>query len=110
MMPQGTVSFVAVAKITDVEEDAVIKVVALGKKLAVYKYQGVFFATDEICSHAEASLAEGFMIDDTIECPLHGACFSIRTGEALSPPATKPIGVYPVRVENDEIQIGVPMD
>lgn len=107
-MISENVTFVAVAKASDVAEDSVIKVVALGRKLAVYNFQGAFYATDEICSHAEASLADGFMIDDTIECPLHGACFSIKTGKALSPPATEPIGTYPVKVENEEIHIGFP--
>jgi len=46
-----------------------------GLSFAVYNLDGKFYATDEICSHAHASLAEGFIQDDTIECPLHGACF-----------------------------------
>jgi nitrite reductase/ring-hydroxylating ferredoxin subunit len=101
-------TFVAVGKVGDVAVGAVIKVEANGKALALYNVDGTYYATDQICTHAYASLAEGFVIDDTIECPLHGATFSIRTGEALSPPATDPLATYPVRVEGESILVGLP--
>jgi len=100
--------FHAVAKADAVAPGNVIKVEANGLCFALYNLDGAFYATEEICSHAHASLAEGFIIDDTIECPLHGACFSIKTGEALTAPATDPVQTYPVRVENDDILIGIP--
>lgn len=100
--------FVAVAKADAVSPGNVIRVEANGICLALYNLDGTFYATEEICSHAHASLAEGFIIDDTIECPLHGACFSIRTGEALSAPATDPVITYPVRVEGDDVLVGIP--
>lgn len=100
--------FHPVSKIDAVAPGAVIKVEANGLCFALYNLDGAFYATEEICSHAHASLAEGFIIDDTIECPLHGACFSIKTGEALSAPATDPVQTYPVRIENGEILIGIP--
>ena len=101
-------SFVRVAKVGDLAPGGVMKVEANGKALALFNLDGSYYATDEICSHAHASLAEGFVIDDCIECPLHGATFSIKTGEALSAPATDPIATYPVRVEADDILVGVP--
>lgn len=100
--------FVAVAKADSVGPETVIKVEANGLSFALYNVDGDFYATEEICSHAHASLAEGFIIDDTIECPLHGACFSIKTGEALSAPATDPILTYPVRVDGNDVLIGIP--
>ena len=104
---ESSLVFVFVAKVSDVAQGAVIKVEVVGLDLAPFNLDGTFYATDEICTHAHASLAEGFVIGDTVECPLHGACFSIKTGEALSPPATKPLKTYPVRVENGEILVGV---
>ena len=101
-------NFVCVAKVGDVAPGEVIKAEAAGKPIALFNLDGTYYATDEICSHAHASLAEGFVIDDCIECPLHGATFSIKTGEALSAPATEPIATYPVRVETNDILVGVP--
>jgi nitrite reductase/ring-hydroxylating ferredoxin subunit len=101
-------TFIRVAKVGDVEPGGVIKADAGGRALALYNLDGTYYATDEICSHAHASLAEGFVVDDCIECPLHGAMFSIKTGAALSAPATEPIATYPVRVEGEDLLVGVP--
>lgn len=107
-MPEAAHEFLAVAKTDNLAPGSVVKVEAGGISIALYNLDGTFYATEEICSHAHASLTEGFILDDTIECPLHGACFSIRTGEALSAPATVPILTFPVRVENGTILIGIP--
>ena len=78
-----------------------------GTPIAIYNVEGEFFATCDTCSHEEASLAEGWLDDDVVTCPSHGAEFSVRTGEALSLPATEPVATYPVRVEGDEIFVAV---
>jgi naphthalene 1,2-dioxygenase ferredoxin component len=101
-------NFVRVAKVGDVPPGAVIRVAAGGKSIALFNLDGSFYATEDICTHAHASLAEGFVADDTVECPLHGATFSIKTGEALSAPATEPLKTYPVRVEGQDILVGIP--
>lgn len=62
-----------------------------------------FYALDNTCSHALASLAEGWVEEDCIECPLHAAAFSLKTGEALSLPATEPVGTHGVEVRDDEL-------
>ena len=68
---------------------------------------GEFFAVDDVCSHAEASLSEGEVdVDDgTIECPRHGSVFDLRTGKPRSLPATLPVVTFPVKVEGDTIMI-----
>lgn len=63
------------------------------------------FAVHDICTHALESLCGGWVDDDRIECPRHGAQFSLRTGEALTPPATRPVPTFPVRVEGDRILV-----
>ena len=100
--------YVAVARVADVPPGAVIRVQAAGRAIALYNLDGAFYATDEICTHAYASLADGFIDGETIECPLHGAQFSVRSGEALSPPATEPLATYAVRVEGDELRVAIP--
>jgi 3-phenylpropionate/trans-cinnamate dioxygenase ferredoxin subunit len=66
-----------------------------GVPVAVFNVNGEFHAVDDVCSHAEASLSEGELDPDncTIECPMHGSCFDLRTGEPLSLPAYDPIRV-----------------
>jgi 3-phenylpropionate/trans-cinnamate dioxygenase ferredoxin component len=63
------------------------------------------FAVDDTCSHSDASLSEGEVLDFKIECWLHGAEFDLRTGEAVTPPAVAPIKVYPVSVDGDSVTI-----
>jgi NADPH-dependent 2,4-dienoyl-CoA reductase/sulfur reductase-like enzyme/nitrite reductase/ring-hydroxylating ferredoxin subunit len=52
---------------------------------------GTLFAIDAKCTHYGGPLAEGLMVDDTVRCPWHHACFSLRTGEALHAPALSPV-------------------
>ena len=75
------------------------------QRIALYNVDGEYFATDDTCSHEEASLSEGFLYDDIVECPLHGAAFNVRTGEVEAFPATVGIDTFPVRVVGDEIQV-----
>ena len=78
-----------------------------GVSVALYNVDGAFFATNNVCSHDEAYLAEGWLEEDVVICPAHGAEFSVRTGEALSLPASEPVATYPVRVEGDDIYVSV---
>jgi apoptosis-inducing factor 3 len=75
--------------------------------IALYRLGNDVHATSGICTHALASLADGFVepADGTIECPLHQARFDIRTGKALSGPATENLAVYPVRIDGNDILI-----
>jgi len=56
------------------------------------------FALDDTCSHAQASLAEGYVEDGCVECPLHGALFRLSDGAPLSLPATRPARTHRVEV------------
>jgi 3-phenylpropionate/trans-cinnamate dioxygenase ferredoxin subunit len=67
---------------------------------------GEIHAVDDTCSHANVSLSEGELDGCTLECWLHGSRFDLATGNPTGPPATIPINVYPVRVENDEVFVG----
>jgi len=77
-------------------------------QIALFQHEdGNFYAVEVWCSHQKVSLMNGDLEDYELMCPLHGACFDVRTGEHLSLPAVKPIASYPVRVEADRISIEV---
>ena len=76
--------------------------------VAVYRVQDKFFATDNTCTHGEASLSEGDVDDDfIIECPFHGGTFDIRTGEAVDFPCVLPLKTYPVSVEDGKVYVNL---
>lgn len=75
-----------------------------GKSLALYRIaEDEVAVSDGICTHGHALLAEGLVIDCTIECPRHNGRFDLRTGEPTRKPVTKPIAIYPVTVVDDRI-------
>lgn len=99
--------FRKVARVDEIPPGEMRAVEVDGEPIALYNVGGEFFATCDTCSHEEASLSEGWLDDDIVTCPSHGAEFSVRTGEVLSLPATEPIATYPVHVEGDDIYVAV---
>jgi len=97
-----------VAKLADVVQDYPLRVRVEGRDIALFNLNGQIFATDNICSHEYASLADGVVDGETVECPLHGACFEIRTGRALTPPASVDIKTYGVQIKDGDILVGLP--
>ena len=75
------------------------------KRIALFNCEGNFFAIDDICSHAEASLSEGEVYDCKVECPLHGAEFDLKTGEAVTLPATKSVNTYKTEIIDGYIYV-----
>ena len=75
--------------------------------IAIFHVGAEFFATDDTCTHAKFSLAEGYIEGDEVVCALHEARFCLRTGRVLTPPATVALRTYPVRVEDGEVFIDV---
>jgi len=72
--------------------------------VAIYNVEGRFYATHDLCTHAEASLAEGEIVDgDCIACPLHDGQFHIPTGQAVSHPCTVDLRTYLVIEDGDDI-------
>jgi 3-phenylpropionate/trans-cinnamate dioxygenase ferredoxin component len=77
--------------------------------IAIFNINGEFYAIGDTCTHEDFSLSEGEVYDDaTVECALHGSRFDLRTGEALSLPATGSAGAYHVWVEDGVIKLEAP--
>lgn len=77
------------------------------KHIGLFKVKEEYFAIDAWCSHARASLVHGEVEGHEVLCPLHGARFDLRTGLHLSPPATRPVARYDVKVEDGRIYVKV---
>lgn len=81
------------------------KVVTVGDaRIAVFRLDDGFYAISDICTHEYALLSDGFCEDGKVECPLHQACFDIRTGKALDEPAEIDVETFPTRVLNGVVQ------
>ena len=96
-----------VCKVTDMEDCDVLKIEPPGlRPVAVYRLDGEFYATDDTCTHGNASLADGEVEEDgVVECPFHAGTFDVRTGEALSFPCVLPLKTYPGVVEDGTVYV-----
>jgi nitrite reductase/ring-hydroxylating ferredoxin subunit len=100
-------AFEVVAKANELSPGGMMYVEA-GKNedpIVLINFEGEFYALSDICTHEEASLSDGEISGDEIECPLHGGAFEIRTGLPAGFPVVVPAKMYPVRVRGEEVQI-----
>ena len=75
--------------------------------IVLFNVNDELLATGDLCSHDEGPIGDGELDGDVIICPRHGAKFDIHTGKALALPAVVGIPVYPVRVVDDYIEVGI---
>jgi len=96
---------VLLCPVTEVPDNTPKQVFAEGQEepLALYRVNGNYYLTDDLCTHGLASLSDGDLEGTTIICPLHGGAFDIRTGAAIEYPCTRPLRTYPVDVEDDHV-------
>lgn len=93
----------------DVEVNGSRRFVIGPHKICLVRVGADFYAIGDTCSHADYSLAEGEIDPDTlqVECWKHGSCFSLKTGEPDTLPATKPVPTYDVDVDGDDVYVTV---
>lgn len=77
----------------------------LPEAIAVFHADGKYFALSDTCSHADASLSEGFVESCQVECPLHFARFDLGTGKACSLPAIFPVTRYQLEITDGHIYV-----
>ena len=90
---------------SDLEDDKPFSVEVGDELVAIVQHEGELFAIRDQCSHGRVMLSLGEVDDCTIECFAHGSRFDLRTGEPLELPATRPVPVYPVTVEGDDVLV-----
>jgi 3-phenylpropionate/trans-cinnamate dioxygenase ferredoxin subunit len=78
-----------------------------GKRIALCRVDGNFYAIDDVCTHDGGPLDQGELEGNLVECPRHGAKFDVTTGKAVVLPAVRPVQTYPVEVEGDEVKVDV---
>lgn len=95
-------------KVTPLDElprDRGVRVIVGEHRIALFRLGDEVYAIGDRCSHAEASLSEGEVFDEAVECPRHGSEFDLRTGEPSSLPATSPVPTYDVVVEDGTVYL-----
>jgi naphthalene 1,2-dioxygenase system ferredoxin subunit len=92
-----------VASVSDVPEDGTLQVSLGGEPVCLYNLGGKVFATHDVCTHGQASLADGFLDGEEIECPLHQGKFNVATGKATAAPCTEDLRTYAVKIENGTV-------
>jgi 3-phenylpropionate/trans-cinnamate dioxygenase ferredoxin subunit len=71
--------------------------------VVLFHVGGQYFCIDDVCTHDGGPLGEGELCDHTIACPRHGAKFDIRTGKALTMPATQDTVAHEVKIEDGKV-------
>ena len=91
----------------DFEDEDVEQVWVGNLAVAIYKAEGAFYATQDVCTHEHAYLSDGVVVDCVVECPFHQGRFDVKTGEALGAPVMIPLQTYPVQVVGGRIYVHV---
>jgi 3-phenylpropionate/trans-cinnamate dioxygenase ferredoxin component len=98
--------YVRVARVGDVESGKGIVVVVRGTRIALFNCDGVHYAIKNTCPHMGGELGEGLLQGDIVTCPWHGWRFNVKTGKNPEADVVQ-VRTFEVRVEGDEILIGV---
>ena len=97
--------FVKVAQRNDIPDPGKQLVELEDRLVVLFHIDGEFFCIDDVCTHDGGPLGEGELDQHCIACPRHGAKFDVRTGNAMSMPATEPTLIHEVKLEGDSILV-----
>jgi nitrite reductase/ring-hydroxylating ferredoxin subunit len=75
------------------------------RRLAVFNLDGRYYVTDDECTHASASLADGMLDGEVIECAVHMGAFHVPTGEVKAPPCAMALRTYKVELNEDDVLV-----
>ena len=97
--------FVPVARVSELLPGTMKWVAIDYERVLIANVDGAFYALRDACGHRGAPLSRGTLAGHVIECPLHFACFDVRTGALLSGPAAADVPTYPVVVDGDTVYL-----
>ncbi len=100
--------FYRIASVNDVPDGERLFFELEGQRVVLFAINGEFLATGDVCTHDGGPVGEGELVGEEIICPRHGARFNIKTGKVISMPAVSDIPVYPVKIREGYIEVGVP--
>ena len=100
--------FVTVGRVSEIPEGEVRTIDLDRCSIALCHVKGGgIYALDNVCSHDDGPLGAGALLEECIECPRHGALFSVKTGDPVTLPAVQKVETYEVRIQDDEIQVKI---
>jgi 3-phenylpropionate/trans-cinnamate dioxygenase ferredoxin component len=105
--PSGDEDWHLAGQVEDFEDEDVEQIWVGDYPIAVYKAEGRFYATQDLCTHERAYLSDGVVFDCVVECPFHQGRFDVRTGKALGAPVVVDLKTFPVKIENGHIYVQV---
>lgn len=95
-----------VAQRSALAEGSLLRVVVDDVALCLaHASDGQIYAVADSCTHEQTPLSDGELLGMTVECPLHGSRFDVRTGEVSGLPAELPVATYPIVVEGDDVYV-----
>ena len=97
--------FVKVGKVADLAPGKMMQVVAGERRLLLANVDGRYYATDDTCTHEDASHSDGSLRGALVKCPLHGSRFDVRTGRAMEEPAEVDLKTYAVHLDGEDILV-----
>ena len=98
-------AFLKVAKVGDIAPGRT-KIVEIGdEQVALCNVDGQIYAIENVCTHDDGPLGQGYLQGEEIECPRHGAKFNVRTGQVKVLPAITPVPTLEVKIDGDDILV-----
>lgn len=100
-------NFIKVARVGDIKPGKMQCVKVAGRRYLLANINGSVYATDDRCTHEDASLSSGSLHGEYVKCPLHNSRFNVRTGQVMEDPATENLVTRQVKIDGDDILIDV---
>jgi 3-phenylpropionate/trans-cinnamate dioxygenase ferredoxin component len=98
-------AWVDIGSLADLESTSRLEAEVDGYRVRVARVNGTLYAFEDRCTHDDSPFEDGPIEDCEIICPRHGARFSLRTGEALSPPAYEPLRIFAIREREGRVEV-----
>lgn len=108
MSAEDEIQYYPVAHVDNIKPGERIFIEVNTEPIVIFRVGDAFFAIKDMCTHDRGPLGDGDLDGFEVVCPRHGARFDIRTGKATRLPAVRDTVMYPVRVNEGQVEIGLP--